>query len=319
MIDLAVELAGVRLPNPVMPCSGTYELSEIHEGFFSPSELGALVNKTIFNDPRTGNPPPRLWETPSGMLNSIGIPSKGLERFLEEGLPRMRSFGPPVIVSIAGNTLEEFCRLAEAIDGTGRADLVELDLSCPNLSDGIPWATEGDALRRVVSEVARVCSLPVIAKLSPNVREIAEMAVIAEAAGAAALSMVNTYRGMAIDVHARRPALGSITGGLSGPAIRPLAVYAVWSTFQRVAIPIIGMGGIAGWRDAVEFLLAGATAVAVGTANFVNPMAMKEVIEGIRSYLEESGFSSVREIIGAAHQGAARLRPGAERSPVPPD
>ena len=290
----------------MLPGSGTYEYSQKHEGFFPPSELGALINKTIFADPRTGNPPPRLWETPCGMLNSIGIPSRGLEHFLREGLPLMRSFGPPVIVSIAGSTLEEFCRLAEAIGGTGQADLLELDLSCPNLSDGIPWATEPDALHRVVSGVAHACSLPVIAKLSPNVREIAEMGAIAEQAGASALSMVNTYRGMAIDLRSRRPALGSVTGGLSGPAIRPLAVYAVWSTWQRVSIPIIGMGGIATWRDAVEFLLAGATAVAVGTANFVNPMAMKEVIEGIRSYLRESGLSSVRELIGAAQSGAGR-------------
>jgi dihydroorotate dehydrogenase (NAD+) catalytic subunit len=302
VIDLSVQLAGVRLPNPVMPCSGTYEYSDKHAGLSSPSELGALINKTIFADARTGNPAPRLWETPSGMLNAVGIPSKGLEHFLREGLPLMRSFGPPVIVSVAGATLQEFCHLAETIDRTGQADLLELNLSCPNLSDGIPWATDGDTLRRVVSEVVRACALPVIAKLSPNVREIAEMGVIAEQAGAAALSMVNTFRGMAIDVRRREPALGNLSGGLSGPAIRPLALYAVWSTYRRVSIPIIGMGGIAGWRDAMEFLLAGATAVGVGTASFANPLVMREVIFGLDAYLQEEGFSSVREIIGLANR-----------------
>jgi dihydroorotate dehydrogenase (NAD+) catalytic subunit len=313
MIDLSVEIAGVTLPNPVLPGSGTWELSDTHEELFAPAELGAVINKTIFTDPRPGNPPPRLWETPCGMLNSIGIPSKGLEHFLAELLPRMRRLGPPVIASIAGNSLEEFCRLAEAIDRSGQADLLELDLSCPNLSDGIPWSTREDSLREVVSAVARTVSLPVIAKLSPNVRDIGDMARIAELAGASALSMVNTYRGMAIDLQARRPALGSGSGGLSGPAIRPLAVYAVYSSYRRVAIPLIGMGGIATWRDAVEFLLAGAAAVAVGTGNFVNPLAMREVIDGIRTYLQESGFPSVRSIVGLAH-GEAGTGPAGGRA-----
>jgi dihydroorotate dehydrogenase (NAD+) catalytic subunit len=300
-VDLSVEIAGVTLANPVMPASGTYEVADIHSELFSPSELGAVVNKTIFLEPRAGNPPPRIWETPAGMLNAIGIPSEGVERFVADQLPRLRALGPPVVVSIAGNTYEEWLALAGRIQDTGQADLLELDLSCPNLQDGILWSTDKDNLQRVVAGVAGVASLPVIAKLSPNVRDIAAMAVAAEEAGASAVSMVNTYQGMAIDLRTRRPALGNVTGGLSGPAIRPLAVYAVFSTFPRVRIPIIGMGGIATGEDAVQFILAGATAVAVGTQNFVEPHAMRQVIAGIGRYLKENGFRSVRELVGKAH------------------
>jgi dihydroorotate dehydrogenase (NAD+) catalytic subunit len=302
VIDLSVEIAGVTLPNPVLPASGTYEVDQVHEGFFSPAELGAVINKTIFLDPRPGNPPPRIWETPCGMLNAIGIPSEGLHKFLEEQLPRLRSLGPPVIVSIAGNSLQEWADLAAAIDESGSADMIELDLSCPNLEQGFIWAAERQALSEAVAAAVEATSLPVISKLSPNVRDISEMAVVAEAAGTAVVSMVNSYLGMAIDIKTRRPALGNITGGLTGPAIRPLAVYSVFAAFQKIRVPIIGIGGIASWRDAVEFLLAGASAVAVGTQNFVNPMTMREVIQGVAGYVEESGFSSVRELIGLAHR-----------------
>jgi dihydroorotate dehydrogenase (NAD+) catalytic subunit len=300
LIDLSVEIAGVTLPNPVLPASGTYEVDPVHEGFFSPAELGAVINKTIFLDPRAGNPPPRIWETPCGMLNAIGIPSEGLHKFLEEQLPRLRSLGPPVIVSIAGNSLQEWRDLATAIDESGSADMIELDLSCPNLEQGFIWAADRRALSEAVAAVVEATSLPVISKLSPNVRDISEMAVVAEAAGTAVVSMVNSYLGMAIDIETRRPALGNITGGLTGPAIRPLAVHSVFATFQKIRVPIIGIGGIATWRDAVEFLLAGASAVAVGTQNFVNPLTMREVIQGIAGYAEKSGFSSVRELIGLA-------------------
>ncbi|UCF96805.1 MAG: dihydroorotate dehydrogenase [Spirochaetaceae bacterium] len=302
MIDLSVEIAGVTLPNPVLPASGTYEVAEVHEGFFSPAELGAVINKTIFMNPRTGNPPPRIWETPCGMLNAIGIPSEGLKRFLEEQLPRLRSLGPPVIVSIAGNSIEEWRDLATAVDRSASADMIELDLSCPNLERGFIWASDRRALSEVVAAVVEATALPVISKLSPNVTDISEMAVIAEQAGTAAVSMVNSYLGMAIDIKKRQPALGNITGGLTGPAIRPLAVYSVFTTFQKIGVPIIGIGGIATWRDAVEFLLAGATAVAVGTQNFVNPLAMKEVIQGIAGYVEQVGFPSVRDLVGLAHR-----------------
>lgn len=305
MIDLTVEIAGVKLPNPVLPASGTYEFSEEHEDFFSPAELGAVINKTIFMEPRPGNPPPRIWETPCGLLNAIGIPSEGLDHFLREQLPKLRSQGPPVIVSIAGNTLREWRDLAAAIDKSGAADLIELDLSCPNLEQGFIWASDRNSLSRVVSDVAEAVDLPVIAKLSPNVRDISEMAVVAEKAGAGAISMVNSYMGMAIDIEKRKPALGNITGGLTGPAIKPLAIHSVYTTFKKIALPIIGIGGIATWQDAVEFLLAGATAVAVGTQNFINPLTMKEVIRGIADYVGEAGFTSVTDVIGLAHKSQA--------------
>jgi dihydroorotate dehydrogenase (NAD+) catalytic subunit len=302
VIDMSVNIAGVVLANPVLPASGTYEVDDIHGEFFSPAELGAVINKTIFVNPRPGNPPPRIWETPCGMLNAIGIPSEGLHSFLEKQLPRLRSLGPPVIVSIAGNSLREWRELAAAIDGTGLADMIELDLSCPNLEQGFIWASEREALSEAVASVVESTKLPVISKLSPNVRDISEMAVVAERAGSSVLSMVNSYLGMSVDIRTRKPALGNITGGLTGPAIRPLAVYSVYTTYKKVSVPIIGIGGIATWRDAVEFLLAGATAVAVGTQSFINPMAMKEVIRGIAGYLEQSGFSSVRDIVGLAHR-----------------
>jgi dihydroorotate dehydrogenase (NAD+) catalytic subunit len=301
VIDMSVEIAGVTLPNPVLPASGTYEIDGVHDEFFSPSHLGAVINKTIFLSPRAGNPPPRIWETPCGMLNSIGIPSEGLTRFLGEQLPKLRSLGPPVIVSIAGNSIGEWRKLAAAIDSSGLADMIELDLSCPNLEQGFIWASQPQALSEAVAAVVDTASLPVISKLSPNVGDIGEMAEVAERAGTAVVSMVNSYLGMAIDIKKRKPALGNVTGGLTGPAIRPMAVYSIYSTFKRIGVPIIGIGGIATWRDAVEFLLAGATAVAVGTQNFVNPMAMKEVIQGISHYVEAEGFSSVRELIGLAH------------------
>jgi dihydroorotate dehydrogenase (NAD+) catalytic subunit len=300
--DLSVEIAGIRLPNPVMPASGAYEIDDVHSEFFSPSELGAVINKTIFLHPRPGNPPPRIWETPCGMLNAIGIPSEGAAHFLEHKLPLLRSLGPPVVASIAGETLDEWARLSELIEESGMADFLELNLSCPNLSEGIPWSTEERTLEEVVSLVVSRVKLPVIAKLSPVVTDIAHMARAAENSGASALAMINTYRGMAIDIKKKRPALGNITGGLSGPAVRPLAVWAVYSSYEAVKIPIIGMGGIDSADAAAEFFLAGASAVAIGMYNFVDPRAMKNIIDGLKGYLLREGFSSVKEIIGLAHR-----------------
>jgi dihydroorotate dehydrogenase (NAD+) catalytic subunit len=303
-VDLSIEIAGVRFPNPVMPASGAYEVDEIHDNFFSPAELGAVINKTIFLHPRPGNPPPRIWETPCGMLNAIGIPCEGAEAFIQKKLPILRRLGPPVVVSIAGETLDEWIQLSERIESTGMADLLELNLSCPNLSEGIPWSTEQKTLEQVVSAVAARVKLPIIAKLSPVVTDIADMARTAEEAGASVLSMINTYKGMAVDIRKKRPALGNITGGLSGPAIRPLAVWAVYSAYETVKIPIIGMGGVDSPAAAVEFLLAGASAVAVGMYNFIDPLIMKRTIQGIQSYLEEEGFGSIQEIIGLAHRAS---------------
>lgn len=300
MVDLSVEIAGVRLTNPVMPASGTYEYSEQHKGFFSPSELGALVTKTIFIDPRPGNPPPRVWETPCGLLNSIGIPSEGVDNFINNKLPYLKKLGSPVIVSVAENTIESFLQLCGKIENTGQADMLELDLSCPNIQKGTEWAADEKILYEIVKSIKESTSIPIIAKLSPLVKNISEMALCAEEAGADAVSMINTIKGMAIDINKRKPALGNITGGLSGPAIHPLAVYAVYSSYKKLKIPIIGIGGISSWQDAVELILAGAAAVGVGMYNFINPLVMKEIIAGIEEYLEVNNFESLKDITGLA-------------------
>jgi len=301
IMDLNVNIAGVILKNPVMPASGTYECDSIHDNIFSPDELGAVVSKTIFINSREGNTPPRICETPCGMLNSIGIPTEGVNNFIKDRLPVLSGFGVPVIISIAGNSMEDFCELAGIIENTGKADLLELNLSCPNLHHGIEWARDKKELYRVIKKVKEVTRVPVIAKLSPSVVDISEMSLIAESAGADAVALINTYKGMKIDINKRKPFLGNIAGGLSGPAIHPLAVYAVYSSFTKISIPIIGTGGIASWIDAVEMILAGATAVGIGMYNFVNPLIMREVIKGIEAYLKDNNFAEITEIIGIAH------------------
>lgn len=298
-------IAGKRLKNPVMPASGTFETTESARSAGDLSLLGALVNKTVTLKERPGNPPPRVWETPAGMLNSVGIPGKGVSHFIDRVLPRLREQNDRLIISIAGFSGNEFVELARLIDRTGLADFLELNLSCPNLDCEKIWSTDAELLRSVVSGVKDAVTLPVIAKLSPNVTDIAEMAVTAEKAGADALSLVNTFRGLAIDIRAARPALGNMSGGLSGPAVKPLALYAVWSVYRAVTVPIIGMGGISCWRDAVEFLMAGASAVAVGMYSFVDPAALWKIIDGLDGYLKQRGLSSVRELTGAAHRGEA--------------
>ncbi len=302
MPDLSVTLAGLELKNPVLPASGALETLDtpLRGGDFS--QLGALVNKTVTRDRRDGNPPPRVWETAAGMLNSVGIPSIGIDEFVKSRLPRLRAQNDRIIVSIAGFSVREFVELAETVAATGLADYIELNLSCPNLESGVLWSTDAGLLAEVVGRVRRAVKVPLIAKLSPNVTDIAEMAAVAESAGADALGLVNTFRGLAIDVRVKKPALGNATGGLSGPAVKPLALFAVWSAFRRVRIPLIGMGGISSWRDAVEFILAGATAVAVGMFNFVEPGCMWEIRDGIDRYLAENGLSGVRDIIGLAHR-----------------
>jgi dihydroorotate dehydrogenase (NAD+) catalytic subunit len=302
MPDLSVEIAGIKLKNPVLPASGTYEPTLPLADTFSPSELGAIINKTVTLKPQPGNPPPRLWETPCGMLNSIGIPSKGITYFIKQELPELKKLNEHLIVSIAGFSIAEFCQLAELVAAQAGVHFIELNLSCPNLRDHIIWSDDASSLKKVISAVRKKVKLPLIAKLSPNVADIAKMSLIAEEAGADALALVNTYRGMAIDLFSKTPALGNITGGLSGPAIKPLALYAVYSVFQKLSIPIIGMGGICSWKDAIEYILAGATCIAVGMYNFVDPLVMKKIITGISRYLHDNNFKAVKEIIGLAHQ-----------------
>ena len=302
MSDLSVVIAGKKLKNPVMPASGTFESTDVPVVGGDLSALGALVNKTVTLEARSGNPPPRVWETASGMLNSVGIPGVGVTQFIDRVLPRLRAQNDRLIVSIAGFSVAEFVELARLIDRTEQADFLELNLSCPNLDCEKIWSTDSSLLERVVSEVKGTVSLPVIAKLSPNVTDIASMALVAQEAGADALSLINTLRGLAIDIRAGKPALGNASGGLSGPAIKPLALFAVWSAYQVVSVPIIGMGGISSWQDAVEFMMAGARAVAVGMYSFVEPDIMWRIIRGLQRYLEEKGLGSASDLVGSAHR-----------------
>ncbi|MBE3572060.1 MAG: dihydroorotate dehydrogenase [Moorella humiferrea] len=299
--NLAVKIAGLSLKNPVMPASGTFGFGEEYAPFIDLNRLGAIVVKTITLKPLIGNPPPRLMETPCGLLNSIGLQNPGLDVFLREKLPYLRQLSPPLIVNIAGKTIDEYAELAERLSAAEGVAALEVNISCPNVREGgIVFGTVPAMAARVTAAVKSHTHLPVIVKLTPNVTDITEIARAVEDAGADALSLINTVRGMAIDIKTRRPALASIVGGLSGPAVKPIALYAVWQVAQVVKIPLIGMGGITSAQDAVEFLLAGATAVAVGTAGLVNPKALVEIIDGLERYLLEEGIGDVKELIGAA-------------------
>lgn len=302
MIDLSVHIAGVTLNNPILPASGTWEAVQMGDRFFDPAVLGAVINKTIFINPRPGNPPPRIYETPCGMLNSIGIPSEGVDRFIAEQLPALKKIGIPLIVSVAETSIESFREISRRIERTGMADLLELDLSCPNVAHDAQWAEDPKLLGDVVSAVKDEVDLPVIAKLSPMVPDIGGMAHTAEDAGADALCLINTFRGIAIDIDTAKPVLGNVVGGLSGPAIHPLAVYAVYSAYKAVDIPIIGIGGVSGFREALELMMAGATAVGVGMYNFVDPRTMPGIIRDMEAWAEEKGTGKIEEIIGRAHR-----------------
>lgn len=303
--DISVKLGPITLKNPVMPASGTWEWNPSGVKCFDPSLLGAVVAKTVTMRPRLGNPPPRIYEVRAGLLNAVGIPSEGVEEFIRGTLKTMQSIKTAHVVSISGESVEDFGALANALNPCqSEITALELNLSCPNLSsEGKLFATDESLLRDVVATVRNNTTLPIIAKLSPNVSDIARMAVIAQDAGADILALINTLQGMAIDTKSRRPILGNVRGGLSGPAIKPVAVRMVWEAHDAVHIPIIGVGGISTADDAVEFMLAGATAVAVGTATFRNPMSMIEIIQGITDYLSEHGFRSVHDIVGAAKRG----------------
>ncbi|HAW60219.1 MAG TPA: dihydroorotate dehydrogenase [Actinobacteria bacterium] len=297
-MDLSVDLAGIKMKNPVMVASGTFAYGREYSEILDLSKLGAVVTKAITLKERKGNPPPRICETPSGILNSIGLQNKGVVRFLREDLPFLRGFDVPVIVNVAGDDIGEYVTVSRKLS-EAKVDGVELNISCPNVArGGIIFGTDAAAVAEVVSAVREAIDVPLIVKLSPNVTDITEMASRAVDAGADVLSLINTVVGMAIDTDSFKPELATITGGLSGPAIRPIAVRMVWQVAQAVEVPIIGMGGIVKVRDAVEFLLAGATAIAVGTANFMNPSAALEIIEGLEGFLRGKEYRSIREIVG---------------------
>ena len=316
---VAVNLAGLELANPMMTASGTCGYAMEYADYVDLSRLGAFVTKSISPEVRPGNEACRIVETRGGMLNAIGLANVGMKVFLDEKLPQlrqMRSTGPRIVVNVVGHSIDDYVRVAGTVAAQDGVDAIELNVSCPNVADGLVFGTDPPLLENLVLEVRRAmrddCKL--IVKLSPNVADITLTAQAAVTGGADILSMVNTFTAMTIDIHTRRPRLANGTGGLSGPAIRPLAVYLVSRVYRQVAkeagVPIIGMGGVQYWQDAVEFLLAGASALAVGTALFVNPESVLDVLDGLRQYLAQQGCQSINELVGAVQlPGKLRCSP----------
>ncbi|PLX88440.1 MAG: dihydroorotate dehydrogenase [Desulfuromonas sp.] len=298
--SLAVEIAGIKMRNPVMPASGTFGYGEEYTPFLDLERIGAVVTKGLSLKPKAGNPTPRIAETISGMLNAIGLQNVGIDAFIKHKLPFLQTINTPVIVNFFGNTLEEYAEVASRLDDIPEVAGVELNISCPNVKQGgIVFGTDPKAAAEVVALVRKRLSKPLIVKLTPNVTDISVVARAAEEAGADALCCINTLTGMSVDICTRRPRLANRTGGLSGPAIRPVAVRMVHQVVQAVSIPVIGVGGIVRPMDAIEFLIVGARAVQVGTANFVDPAAMLSIIDGIEEFLIEEGLDDIHQLIGS--------------------
>jgi len=301
--QLEVALGKIKMKNPVMTASGTFGYGEEFSPFIDLNILGAMVLKGITLKPKAGNPLPRIIETPSGILNSVGLQNVGFESLIKEKLPYLRKFNTPVIINISGDTIKDYIELTRKLETvsakTGIAGL-EVNISCPNIKKGgMEWGTDPKSTYQIVSEIRKVTELPLIVKLSPNVTDIRIIAKAAEEAGADAVSLINTVLGMAIDINQCRPMLANIKGGLSGPAFKPLALWLVWQVYQTVDIPIIGMGGIMNASDAIEFIIAGATSVSIGTANFVNPCVTVDIIEGIKKYLVDNEIEDINELVGS--------------------
>lgn len=295
MIDMRVDIGGVKLKNPVLVSSGTFGFGKEYSKFYDLNLLGGVAVKGITLKPRKGNKPPRIMETPAGILNSVGLENPGLDVFIEKELPFLKKYSVPIIANISGNTIEEYSLMAKELND--HVDLIELNVSCPNVKEGgIAFGTKSDSVYEVTKEVRKNCSIPIIVKLSPNVTDITEMALAAEEAGADCISLINTIMGMAIDIENRKPYFHNIVAGLSGPAVKPISLRMVWQVAQKVNIPVIGMGGISNWQDAIEFMMVGADAISIGTANFYNPLAPIEVLEGIEKYMVENGISNLSEI-----------------------
>lgn len=298
-LNLKVNLGKLKLKNPVMAASGTFGYGAEYSEFVNLNNLGAVVVKGLSLKPMAGNPPPRIYETPCGMLNSIGLQNIGVEVFIKEKLSYLKQFDTKIIVNFFGDSIKEYVKTAERLSSVNGIHALEMNISCPNKQAG--WSifgTDPKVTFKVVSAVRKITDLTLIVKLSPNVTDIALMAKSAEDAGADAVSVINTLTGMAINAKTRQPRLANITGGLSGPAIKPIALRMVWESHKAVRIPIIGMGGIISAEDAIEFMLAGASAVAVGTANFVNPKAAQDIIDGMKLFMIEQHISNVKELIG---------------------
>ncbi|TBV80313.1 MAG: dihydroorotate dehydrogenase [Desulfobulbaceae bacterium] len=299
-IDLKVKIGSMVLNNPVMTASGTFGYGQEYAKFVNLDKLGAVVVKGISLKPRAGNPPPRLVETPCGMLNAIGLENIGIKAFLQDKLPWLRGVAAPIVVNILGNTVEEYAELADRLDNTEGIGALEVNISCPNVKrGGVVFGADPTMAAAVTKAVRKATSLPLIVKLSPNVNDIRIMAQAVADHGADGVSLINTLLGMAIDLQTRRPKLANVMGGLSGPAIKPVALRMVWQAAGAVRIPVIGIGGIMCAADALEFIVAGAHAVEVGTANFVNPRATEEIVDGISLYLKTNKISSLEQLRGS--------------------
>lgn len=301
-MDLSVKIGHLKLKNPITTASGTFGYGEEYSEFVDLNNLGAIIVKGISLQPREGNPPPRICETPCGMLNAIGLQNIGLKRFLKEKLPYLRKFDTNIIANILGETIQEYVKLAQYLDDAG-LDGIELNVSCPNVKKGgVLFGNDRRMLKVLISEVRKsVKHSTLITKLPPSISSIQKLARVAEENGSDAISLINTIHGMAIDIETFKPKLANISGGLSGPAIRPIAVKMVWEASKAVKIPVIGIGGIINFSDAIEFMLAGAHAVQVGTGNFLNPAVTVDIIDGLKQYLERKGLKNVRDIIGKVH------------------
>ncbi|MHB8065499.1 MAG: dihydroorotate dehydrogenase [Ruminiclostridium sp.] len=298
MSELSVNIAGIKFRNPVIMASGTYGFGKEYSGYLDLNMLGGISVKGLTLKERKGNPPPRIAETPAGILNSVGLQNPGVEAFIKHDLPFLKKFDTRIIANIAGNTIEEYCEMAEILGDT-LIDAIELNVSCPNVkAGGLAFGTSPKLIEEITSTVKKYCKQPLIVKLTPNVADIKSMAQASEAAGADGISLINTILGMAIDIHKRKPILANNFGGLSGPAVKPIALRMVYEAAHAVKIPVIGMGGVSCGEDALEFLLAGAAAVMVGTANFVNPMVPIEILNGIEEYLKRYDYHNIYDVIG---------------------
>lgn len=297
-VNLSVDIGGLKINNPITTASGTYGFGREYENYMDISKLGAIMVKGLTLKPRKGNKTPRVVETASGMLNSVGLENPGVEYFVENELPYLKKKGVTVIANISGNSIEEYCEMAKILDKTS-CDAIEMNISCPNVKQGgVAFGTDKDIVLKITKEVRKYLTKPLIVKLSPNVTEIKEIAVSAEKGGADGISLINTLLGMAVDIRTRRPILRNNVGGLSGPAIKPVAIRMVWQVKSAVNIPIIGMGGISSVEDIIEFLLVGASAVSIGTANFVNPKISLELLEGLEEYLLKNDIQDINELVG---------------------
>jgi dihydroorotate dehydrogenase (NAD+) catalytic subunit len=298
-MNTSVNIAGVKFHNPVMTASGTFGSGKEYASYIDINKLGGVVVKGVASDEWLGNPAPRIAETYGGMLNAVGLQNPGVDMFIKEDIPFLRQYNTNIIVNIAGKTVDEYVEVTSKLQDAD-IDMIELNISCPNVKEGgVAFGTDPNMAEYVTSEVKKHAKQPLIVKLSPNVTDITEIAKAVEAGGADAVSLINTLLGMKIDIYKRKPVLANRVGGFSGPAIKPVAIRMVNQVYNSIKLPIIGLGGICNGEDAVEFLLAGATGVAVGTANFMNPRATVEVVEGIEAYMKDMGIKDINELIGA--------------------